>query len=132
VIRALYRTIMFNNCLFENILCNGDSDDSSLLDFHSSDYGNIFTMNNVTISNCRSNGDFIKIGGNLSYVNLNNLKIDSVTSYGPVISNKSFNVSKLLLINFYINIHVIIILKLLFIIYIYLLILLLKNSQLYI
>jgi len=123
---------MFNNCLFENILCNGDSDDSSLLDFHSSDYGNIFTMNNVTISNCRSNGDFIKIGGNLSYVNLNNLKIDSVTSYGPVISNKSFNVSKLLLINFYINIHVIIILKLLFIIYIYLLILLLKNSQLYI
>ncbi|ORX79036.1 hypothetical protein BCR32DRAFT_246689 [Anaeromyces robustus] len=94
IIDILYNSITFDNCFFSNILCNGESEHSSLLTFTSSDYGNALKMNNVTIENSKSNGNLILIKGNMSNIELSNLNINKIYSYGSVINNLSLNVSK--------------------------------------
>jgi len=70
-------------------------DDASLITFVS-DFGNkLFYMENVSIDDVQSNGDFIKIFGNLSIVNILNSTFNNVISYGSLIINNSLKVSKI-------------------------------------
>jgi len=101
MINIIYNSLSFDGCSFKNILCNGDSDSSSLITFTSNIYGNLFELKNSTIEDCKSNGDLIMIKGEKATMNFNNSKINNITSYGSLINNISQNVS----ITFQINIH---------------------------
>ncbi|OUM60770.1 hypothetical protein PIROE2DRAFT_13408 [Piromyces sp. E2] len=90
MIPVTYNNISFDNCQFTNILCNGDMDDSSLIKFQSSVYGNTFEISNSDISNCISNGDLIKFDGSKSSVTLSNFDVQ----LNNVIVNENENVNK--------------------------------------
>ncbi|OUM67071.1 hypothetical protein PIROE2DRAFT_5559, partial [Piromyces sp. E2] len=85
----MFNSVSFNNCVFKDIICIGESDNSSLIRFKSSDYGNTLNMTNITIDNCSSNGDLIIIEGSDSTILQSNLIIKNVTSYGSIINNLS-------------------------------------------
>lgn len=89
----MYKTLYFKNCTFENILCYGDSDASSLIEFDSCIYGDELNMNNVTIRNCQTNSDLITISGNNSYIKLTNINFSDNISYGSLLNNISQEVS---------------------------------------
>jgi len=95
MIEITYKNASFNNCTFKNILCIGESDDSSLIRFTSSEYGNTLNLTHVTIEKCNSNGDFIVIDGNNSIINISNIIINEIYSYGSLLNNKSTKVSSL-------------------------------------
>jgi len=92
MINIFNKPASFHNCLFDNILCNGDVDYSSLITFTSSLNNNYFNMNEVTINKCMSNGDFIIIQGSKSNIKFENMNINNTISYGSLINNLSFNV----------------------------------------
>jgi len=89
MIEIVYKNATFNNCTFKNISCVGDSEDSSLIKYTSSDYGNSLILDGITIKNCNSNGDLIVINGNNSFVNISNVTINDVSSYGSLLNNMS-------------------------------------------
>jgi len=89
MIETIYKNISFDGCTFKNILCIGENNDASLIEFTSSDYGNTLSMNNVSIEKCNTNGDFIAIDGNNSNINISNIKINEINSYGSLLNNKS-------------------------------------------
>jgi len=89
MIEITYRNATFNDCTFKNILCIGESEDSSLIKFTSSDYGNTLNMNNIIIEKCNSNGDFIVFNGNDSTINISNITINEIYSYGSLLNNKA-------------------------------------------
>jgi len=95
MINFLYNPVIIKNCVFKNNLCNGDSDNSSLIIFDSGDGSDTLDINNVIIENCITNGDLIIINGNNSTVTLSNIEINNIHSYGSIINNQSLNVLKL-------------------------------------
>ena len=116
MIETTYKNISFDGCTFKNILCIGESSDASLIKFTSSDYGNTLNLNNISIENCNSNGDFIVIDGNNSNINISNIKINDIISYGSLLNNKSTKVNS---ISYRINIIYMYKLKFCLLIYIY-------------
>ncbi|ORY18280.1 hypothetical protein LY90DRAFT_517451 [Neocallimastix californiae] len=101
MINIFNKPASFHNCLFDNILCNGDVDYSSLITFTSSLNNNYFNMNEVTINKCMSNGDFIIIQGSKSNIKFENMNINNTISYGSLINNLSFN-SEIIISNAYV------------------------------
>ncbi|OUM59253.1 hypothetical protein PIROE2DRAFT_15246, partial [Piromyces sp. E2] len=91
VFDLMYNSVVMKNCIIKNVLCNGDGDNSSLIIFDSGDNNDILDLNNVTIENCKTNGDLIMINGNNSSIKLSNIKINNIHSYGSVINNQSLN-----------------------------------------
>jgi len=89
MIEITYKNVSFNNCKFKNILCLGESNKSSLIKFTSSDYGNTLNMNGITIEKCNSNDDFIVFEGNNSIINISDLTINEISSYGSLMNIKS-------------------------------------------
>ncbi|ORX79567.1 hypothetical protein BCR32DRAFT_269398 [Anaeromyces robustus] len=89
MVKAMYKSVSFENCKFNNILCNGDMDDSSLIKITSSEYGNEINMKDIYINNCKTNGNLIEIDGDQSIINFSNITISNISSYGSIISNKS-------------------------------------------
>jgi len=88
--------LTLNNCLFNNILCNGDREDSSLIVFESSTNGNNINISNTIINNCKSNGDLITFRGDLSNIQFSNISIIENSSYGSILNNKSLKVNKII------------------------------------
>lgn len=86
------KSVYISDCEFLNILCNGESEDSSFIYFQSNIYGNSINIENSVISNGRSNGDFISINGDLSFINFSNVTINEIYSYGSLLNNISNNV----------------------------------------
>jgi len=93
---VIYNTLTLNNCLFNNILCNGDREDSSLIVFESSTNGNNINISNTIINNCKSNGDLITFRGDLSNIQFSNISIIENSSYGSILNNKSLKVNKII------------------------------------
>ncbi|ORX65789.1 hypothetical protein BCR32DRAFT_250582 [Anaeromyces robustus] len=91
MISTTYKNLYLENCSFLNILCNGDNEDSSLIDFISSDYGNILELTNIVIKDSKSNGDFILIKGSKSISKIFKSKIDNIFSYGSFIKDLSLS-----------------------------------------
>jgi len=92
MINILFNSVSFKNCNFKNIVCIGESDNSSLIRFQSCDYGNTLNIKDVTINKCFSNGDLITIEGNNSSIIMSNLIINNVSSYGSIINDLSLKV----------------------------------------
>ena len=97
LLHFIYKDTYINNFEVNNISCVGDSEDSSIILFDSSELGNSLSINNLNIKNSSSNGSFIKIIGNASEVTINNSNLNGLISYGSLINNLSTKV--LLLIN---------------------------------
>jgi len=93
MISIIYHSITFNNCIFSNILCNGEVESSSLIVFQSSIYENTMEMKNITFSECKSNSDFIVTKGDASILKISNIEINNVFSYGQLLYILSSNVS---------------------------------------
>jgi len=93
MIKILYHSITFNQCLFHNIICNGDSENSSLMTFISSGI-NLYTMKmiDVIIQDCQLNGDLIVVKGENSNLDFNRVSIHNIISYGPIFNNLSYKV----------------------------------------
>jgi len=83
----------FSNCSFESIICNGESENSSLLEFKSPTYGAELEFNDVIIRNCKSNGNLINVKGNLTTLKFSHLTLNNNDSYGPLINNESIKVN---------------------------------------
>jgi len=92
MIELMFNSLLIEHSSFENILCNGDRDDSSLISFQSSIDLNKIIIKDVSINYCRSNGDLIKISGGRTYIEIENVLINSITSYGSLINNFSMKV----------------------------------------
>jgi len=97
LLHFIYKDTYINNIEAGNISCVGDSEDTSIILFDSSDLGNSLSINNLNIKNSLSNGSFIKITGNTSNVTIKNSNLNGLTSYGSLIDNLSIKV--LILIN---------------------------------
>ncbi|OUM66752.1 hypothetical protein PIROE2DRAFT_5964 [Piromyces sp. E2] len=91
MISIVYNPVTFDKCHFNNIMCNGASDSSTLIEFISSDNGNSIDISNTIIENCKSNENLIKISGVNPKVNLSNININNIITYGPVINDMSSN-----------------------------------------
>ncbi|ORX40393.1 hypothetical protein BCR36DRAFT_364685 [Piromyces finnis] len=91
MINFMYNSVIIEDCEFKNILCNGDSDNSSLIIFDSGENSNTFDIKNVIIENCKTNGDMITINGNKPIIKMFNVKIDKIHSYGALINNQSID-----------------------------------------
>ncbi|OUM60765.1 hypothetical protein PIROE2DRAFT_13403 [Piromyces sp. E2] len=85
----MYHNLSLINSTFNNVLCNGDGDDSSLITFISSPYNNYLDFQNVIIRDSHTNGDLIKINGDMSIINFFNVTVYNVLSYGTIINDKS-------------------------------------------
>jgi len=90
MIKNSYNYISFKNCVFEDILCNGDIDDSSLLKFNSNNI--TMDVDNVIIKDCITNSDLVKFLGNELILNIHNSSIQDISSYGSIMNNNFFNV----------------------------------------
>ncbi|ORX55891.1 hypothetical protein BCR36DRAFT_280888, partial [Piromyces finnis] len=88
---VIYNSITLNHCTFSNILCNGSINDSSLITVESSIYGNNINIKNTIINKCKSNGDLIKLRGEMSNIKFLNISISENTSYGSILNNESLN-----------------------------------------
>jgi len=103
MIEINYKNATFNDCAFKNILCIGESDTSSLIKFTSSEYGNTLNLNHVTIEKCNSNGDFIVFDGNNSNIDISNIIISEIYSYGSLLNNKATKVVNSIKLYIHIN-----------------------------
>ncbi|ORX47931.1 hypothetical protein BCR36DRAFT_294937, partial [Piromyces finnis] len=88
MIDILYKSVSFKNCVFNNIICGGESDNSSLIRFISSDYGNYIDMKNINIKNCTSNGDLIIFDGRNSTITLSDSMINNSNFHNNMNINK--------------------------------------------
>jgi len=95
----IYHSLSLKNCVFENILCIGDRNESSFLLFESNEYGNDIEMKNITISNCKTNSDLIKITGIESVIKISDVAITNSTSYGSILNDISNHVSIIIYIH---------------------------------
>eukprot|EP00833_Pecoramyces_ruminatium_P011725 jgi/Orpsp1_1/1185757/evm.model.c7180000095105.1 len=82
------RSASFINCKFNNIICN---DDSSIIIFNSNNKENSLIINNSEFINCQTNDDFLRIEGTSTSVEISNTKFNTITSFGSIINNISFN-----------------------------------------
>jgi len=92
LINIIYNDIFLDNIEIENVNCIGDKRDTSFLLFDSGDANKKLHINGLNVKNCRLNGSLIKIKGNYNELELNNLNINDVISYGPILENLSENV----------------------------------------
>jgi len=93
LIKCNHNDISFTNVEVDNVICAGDSDDSSLILFNSEYTNNkILHLNNIKITNSKSNGSFIKIVGDTNIFVIENSIINNIISYGPIIENSSLMV----------------------------------------
>ena len=102
MIASSFSKSLFSKCIFEDIICNGESENSSLLEFTSVTSGTEFKFDDVIIRNCKSNGNLINIKGDLTTLKFSHLTINDVVSYGPLINNESIKVNYI----FYITIKI--------------------------
>ena len=101
---SLYNDIIIDGIDAENIICNGDGGDSSLILFDSGEVKKKIELYNLNINNCSTNGPLIKIIGNHNEVIIKDTIINNVNSFGPLIENNSEKViSKILWIEYYIQ-----------------------------
>ena len=98
MIGIIYNSLSLNGCNFENILLNGDSDDSSLITFISGDNENSVIIKNTSFKNCQSNGDLLVINGNNTFIEIDNIILNNISSYGSLLNDLSLNVSNFLLL----------------------------------
>jgi len=81
--------ISLKNCIFENILCIGDENESSILLIESNNYENNVKLDNIKISNCKTNSDIIKVIGINSLINFSNSNMTNNTLYGYILNDVS-------------------------------------------
>jgi len=105
MINVMYNSLSFNNCVFSGILCNGDGDDSSLIYYNTINNNNNFSIENSIIKNCKTNGDLIKVKGDITVITFFNFSVINNSIYGSFINNESLNVNKknIVLLYLYIN-----------------------------
>jgi len=94
---SLYSDISIDGFDSENIICNGDGGDSSLILFDSGEAEKKIELYNLNINNCSTNGPLIKITGNHNEVIIKDTIINNVNSYGPLIENNSEKVLSIIL-----------------------------------
>jgi len=93
----------------DNVSLIGDRGDTSFLLYDSEDLNTTLSIKNMYISNCVSNGPFIKIKGISNQFIMEDSVITDVNSYGSIIENISKNVIIIFIINyFYFNIYILI------------------------
>ena len=92
LINIIYNDIFLDNIEIENVRCIGDERDTSFLLFNSGDTKKKMHINGLNVKNCRLNGSFIKIEGNSNELELNNMNINNIISYGPILESISENV----------------------------------------
>jgi len=86
--------IEINHLEANNILCIGDGDATSFLLYNSYESDSQLFINDLNISNSKSNGPFIKILGESNNVIIENSNIENVESFGSIIKNASNKVKK--------------------------------------
>ncbi|ORX40407.1 hypothetical protein BCR36DRAFT_222681, partial [Piromyces finnis] len=93
VIEVYSQPLTFDSCTFNNIICYGDANASSLIKIDSVERKNKYIFNDLSINNCKSNSDLIKIAGNDVQIEISHTTIKNIFSYGSVINDialKSF------------------------------------------
>lgn len=88
----MYNSVSFDKCIFSNIVCNGPEEATSMIEFISSNKGNSIDISNTIIENCKSNENLIKIDGVNPNINISNVNINNIISYGPMFNDLSLNV----------------------------------------
>ncbi|OUM60242.1 hypothetical protein PIROE2DRAFT_14060, partial [Piromyces sp. E2] len=73
----------------DNVICFGDGGDTYFILFDTGDSTKRLIINNSIIKNSISNGPFIKFIGEGSVFTSENMIIDSVRTYGPIIDTES-------------------------------------------
>ncbi|OUM66936.1 hypothetical protein PIROE2DRAFT_5796, partial [Piromyces sp. E2] len=89
LIRTIYNNCQINKLFAENIVCSGDSNDSSLILYNSFGDKNALELININIKNCHTNGPLIKIKGDYNEMYINNSTFMNNISYSSIIDNSS-------------------------------------------
>ncbi|OUM69251.1 hypothetical protein PIROE2DRAFT_2960, partial [Piromyces sp. E2] len=90
VIYSTFNNVQIDGLYAQDIICYGESGDSSIILFDSNTEIKELKINNINISNSFTNGPAIKITGISNEIYINNLNISNVKSYGPIIDNISY------------------------------------------
>jgi len=101
-IKTSYETLIFilnhdliiENTFFSYMPNHSDTNSSSLIVFDSSNTNSKFIFKNSSMSRMKTNGSFIKFSGEKSAVFFENVIINDIESYGPIIEFQSDNVNK--------------------------------------
>jgi len=88
----IYHSLSLKNCIFENILCIGESNESFFILFESNEHGNSLEMENTIILNCKTNSDLIKITGIESVIKVTDITMTNNTLYGYILNDISNHV----------------------------------------
>jgi len=86
------KNAQFNNVRLDNVKNVGDINDSSIIYFDSGDENKTLIFDNINITNCESNGNIIKILGNINRVEIKDSEISNNNSYGSIFNIESKNV----------------------------------------
>jgi len=89
ILSLIYKNSIINNLIVDQILCNGDMNDSSFILLDAGDSTKQLSINNINVSNSESNGSFIKLIGKGSELSIQDSNFKNIISYGPVIENQS-------------------------------------------
>ncbi|ORX55896.1 hypothetical protein BCR36DRAFT_281213 [Piromyces finnis] len=91
MISIMYNSISLDNCVFSRILCNGDSDASSLI-LYNSNNNRTFTFKNSIINDCISNGDLLRFNGDrTAEISFHNVSVYNNVIYGSLVDNRALN-----------------------------------------
>ena len=86
------KNAQFNNVRLDNVKNVGDINDSSIIYFDSGDENKTLIFDNINITNCESNGNIIKILGNINTIEIKDSEISNNDSYGSIFNIESKNV----------------------------------------
>jgi len=100
LINSFYNDLIISGLDANNITCYGDSGDSSLILFDSNIVSKRLELDNININDSSFNGPTFKILGSSNEILINNLYVNNVKSFGPIIDN----MSKIVIIDININI----------------------------
>ncbi|ORX59217.1 hypothetical protein BCR36DRAFT_275816 [Piromyces finnis] len=89
ILHILYKQITFDNLEMDNIVCNGDSGESSMLLYDSGETNVTLELKGLKITNSYTNGPLIKIKGNDNEIIIQGTVVSNVQSYGSIIGNLS-------------------------------------------
>lgn len=85
--KSYYQPFTCNGCTFNNIICSGDVSESYLIELDSFVNKNNYQFNDVHITNCKSNGDLIKVSGDNVNIEMIGTSIEGITTYGSILNN---------------------------------------------
>jgi len=92
IFKSFFYLLTMDECTFENMICSGEADESSVIEIDSLNSRNKYKFNDLHIINSRSNGNIIKVYGDYVDIEISGLLIDDVTSYGSIIYNNALQV----------------------------------------